>query len=498
MFKNSCLTILFSVCQLCITPIAQAAYLDYIGYSALLSELGASTPNGAGVKVTQAEAAVSRPPPVYLPDPTNTQFSGKSIIDKSGLGSGSYSAHATGVGTSFYGNSSSMTPGIKAIDAFLADNWLAADYLRGGDPRQPLISSSRVANHSWIGSSGNPDLLRRVDWVVARDEFIQVVGVNNGVGTNVPLLSSAYNVISVGRTDGQHATSTPPLDSTYTAGRTRPDIVAPMSTTSGATPVVASAAALLVGVGHDNPGLSTDPNMQSTTNRNGDVIYNAERSEVIKAVLMAGADRQTNNSGGANITDYRAAPANQTANGLDSRFGAGQVNILNSYHIIAAGEQNSAEDGGAGVIGKSGFDYDPHFGGGAGSNGTATYRFSTTGPSKLSASLVWNMNIAGGTESVFSGNATLFDLDLKLYDVTGSPLLVAESASLTENTENIWTSLASGRNYLLKVVPGKTQASFDWDYALAWNVAAVPIPAALPLLLSGLAGFFFVARRRKD
>ena len=53
-----------------------------------------------------------------------------------------------------------------------------------------------------------------------------------------------------------------------------------------------------------------------------------------------------------------------------------------------------------------------------------------------------------------------------------------------------------GRDYLLEVVPGKAQAPFDWDYALAWNVTAVPIPAALPLLLSGLAGFFFVARRR--
>jgi hypothetical protein len=492
------------LCQLCFTAVAQADYRDDIGYSVLLSELGASMPDGTGVKVSQVEASTSSSSSVYLPDPNNAQFLGKIITDQSGLSSGVYSGHATGVGALFYGNSFSMTPGINTIDAYLADNWIGAGYLRGlGGTRMPLVSSSRVANHSWIGSTGSSatdsDLLRRVDWVVARDELIQVVGVNNGAGTNSPLLSSAYNVISVGRTDGFHTTGSPSLDTTYTAGRARPDIVAPMSSTSEATPVVASAAALLVEVGHNNPGLSTDSIAKSTTNRNGDVIYNAERSEVIKAALMAGADRLTNNASGANITDYRASPVNQTANGLDSRFGAGQVNVFNSYHIIAAGEQNSIEDGGAGagLIGKNGFDYDPHFGGAGGSNSTATYRFSTTTAlSKLSASLVWNIDIAGGT-SRFSGAATLFDMDLLLYDVTGSQLLLADSASATENTENIWASLVPGRDYMIEVVPGKTQAPFDWDYALAWNVAVVPIPAALPLFISGLGGLFFVAWRRK-
>ncbi|MBI3546137.1 MAG: VPLPA-CTERM sorting domain-containing protein [Gammaproteobacteria bacterium] len=484
---------------------SSADYRNDIGYTALQSELGASLPNGAGVRLSHVEAAADNPPTIYLPDPNNAQFLGKTITDKSGLSSGVYSGHATGVGAIFYGNSYSMTPGINLIDAYLADNWLGADYLRGmGDTRKPLISSSRVANHSWIGSTDNAatdaDILRRVDWVVARDEFIQVVGVNNGVGANSPLLSSAYNVIAVGRSDGQHTTGSPSLDSTYTAGRVRPDIVAPMPTTSEATPVVASAAALLVNVGHNNPNLSTDLNTQSTTNRNGDVIYNAERSEVVKAALMAGADRQTNNTSSANIVDYRLDPANQTANGLDKRFGAGQINIFNSYHMLAAGEQNSAEDGGAaaGLINARGFDYDPHFGGAGGSNNTAQYKFSTPlGLSKLTAALVWNIKIAEGAGPAFSGAATLFDLDLLLYDISGGiPLLLADSSSSTENTENIWTSLAPNRNYLLEVVPGKSQVAFDGDYALAWNLTSVPIPAALPLLFSGLGGLFLVARRR--
>ena len=97
-----------------------------------------------------------------------------------------------------------------------------------------------------------------------------------------------------------------------------------------ATPVVASAAALLVDLGHSNPGLSKDPVVNSTTNRNGDTVYNAERSEVVKAALMAGADRTA--------TQLATTYTVNTANGLNSKYGAGQLDIYNSYYIIAAGQ----------------------------------------------------------------------------------------------------------------------------------------------------------------
>ena len=59
---------------------------------------------------------------------------------------------------------------------------------------------------------------------------------------------------------------------------------------------------------------------------------------------MAGADRITSNPVSANITDYRAIVANQTSNGLDRRFGAGQLDIFTSYEMLLAGEQQSLED----------------------------------------------------------------------------------------------------------------------------------------------------------
>ena len=160
-------------------------------------------------------------------------------------------------------------------------------------------------------------------------------------------------------------------------------------------------------------------------NRAGNTIYNAERSEVVKAVLMAGADRVTDNTTNPDpatprdISDYRVDPANQSANGLDIRYGAGQLNIYNSFHILSGGEQNSVEDDitGGGAIGSYGFDYDPSFGGGAGSNATGSYTFSTgANPVMLTAALAWNIKIAN---SNFPGAATLYDLDLRLYDETG-------------------------------------------------------------------------------
>ena len=469
-------------------------YKDDIGHTQLTTELGAAVPDGSGVDVTQVEADATNDDPNviinYSPDPANSQFTGKSIIDVTAT-STTYSGHASGVGQTFYGNTSSVAPGIFNIESYEAVDWLTAGFLRAaqtgpGPKSQPIFVSSRIANHSWVGDSSdntlNADILRRVDWVIGRDEFIQIVGTNNGSATRT-WLSGAYNTISVGRTDGGHATGTIGVDGVYTANRTRPDIVAPAGTTSSATPMVASATALLVETGHGNPGLSTDLVSTTNTNRNGDTIYNAERSELIKAALMAGAERATSNTTAADITDYRVDIANQSDNGLDSRFGAGQLNVFNSYHIVAAGEQNSIDDAAStgGLIGNSGFDYDPSFGGANGSNSESTYFFSTDIDAvRLVASLVWSIHIDGGSTNNFNDAATLFDLDLFLYDITGAASvgdwqLLGSSDSLWENTENLWMLLTSNRDYAIQVRPASGQAAFEWDYALAWQINPVPV-----------------------
>lgn len=461
----------------CLSLYADLLYADYkddIGHTRLANELGASLPTGAGINVSQSEAdtdGVYGAPFAALPDASDSRFSGKTINNIT-ANNDSISGHATSVGSYFYGNTG-MASGITQIDAYEANGWMVADYLYYSSGWQPLISSSRIANHSWVGNVTDPavasELLRRLDWVIETDEFLQFVGVRNSIGTNYNLFSAAYNAIAVGCSDGIHSTGSPSVDSTYVAGRTRTEIVAPRSTSSSATPVVAATAALLVETAHSTPGLSNG----STSNRNGDTIYNAERSETVRAALLAGADRYTRNQSPnsddgviADIIDYRST-GNQSVNGLDSRYGAGQVNAYNSYQIIAAGEQNSLEDDGAsaGSISQYGFDYDPSFGGN--NNGIATYYFSTTTPAMFHASLVWNLDIDGGRLRSFNESAVLHDLDLYLYDVTGTQVELIRSESTIDNSENIWLPLSANRNYMLRVT---RKGSFDWDYALAWRL----------------------------
>jgi hypothetical protein len=462
-----------------------------IGYTALQDELGTALPTGAGVKVTQVEASSGKP------DPGNALFAGKTFTLKSP--SLVITGHANSVAQNFYGNGTSLVPGITDIDCYESGDW-RYNFLRTGSS-VPLFSSSRVANHSYVGTSTNAasvvPVLARLDWVVARDEYIQVVAMNNG-STNYPILGSSFNAIAVGLSNGNSAHGSYPLGTTTpyaSADRTRPDLVAPATATSFATPMVASAAALLVAEGHQAGNtLSTDPTVTFTTNRNGDTIYNAERSEVVKAALMAGASRTA--------TQLTQGYSVNTANGLNSTYGAGQLNIDNSFHIIAAGEQNSREDflSGGGEIKSVGFDYDPAFGGASGSNKTGSYIFRALTTGSLSASLVWNLNVKGATAGGFDTSATLNNLGLYLYDMTSSSE-VAYAGSLVDNTENIWyTDLIANHAYLLEVVTLQA-TDFLWDYALAWNITATtthaPLPPTVYLLGSGIVAIILFRRRKR-
>jgi hypothetical protein len=182
-----------------------------------------------------------------------------------------------------------------------------------------------------------------------------------------------------------------------------------------------------------------------------------------------------NTSATDQISDY----TQDSANGLDLRFGAGQLDIYNSYRVIAAGEQNSTEDEPAsgGAITGFGFDVDPSFGGSSGSNTTGGYTFTPpTDQRRLYASLVWNLHVDGGTAQDYDDTALLYDLNLALYDVTvdGYARLVAASESMIDNTENLWAALVPGRDYRMEVTVASGQAPFDWDYALAWRMETPP------------------------
>ena len=164
-----------------------AGYKDDIGYTALQNELGPAIADGSSIPlVTQSEAATlldhdgdaqTKKIAVWMPDPGRSVFSGKRIIDMSGSPP-FYSRHATSVGARFYGKSKSIATGISAIESFLASHWMKKGFLKSGDIFKPLITASRVANHSWVAKDNlnNSEVLRRLDWVIQEDEYVQTVG----------------------------------------------------------------------------------------------------------------------------------------------------------------------------------------------------------------------------------------------------------------------------------------------------------------------------------
>jgi len=427
----------------------RADYLDDIGYRALATQLGAALPKGERIRIDQVEAPVAggETDPVYRADPTHPDFDGVTFHDVTAGPNPAFSSHATGVALLFAGTAS-MTPAVRDVDSHEANDWLGRVlYDSGAGLQRPVSGTGVLANHSWVGATATPaqaaDILQRLDWLIDHSDFLQVVGVTN---TGNPLLSNAYNVIGVTFSGAAGAPLTAALDTFYAAGRPFPALVAPRSSPSGATAVVTSAVALLL---DGTPGAGLP-------------------GEVVKALLMAGADRVTRNTAASNLQSFAAT----TANGLDPRYGAGQLNILQSHQLLAAGETASLEDGGAAGT-AVGFDYDSAFGGAGGSNSTAMY---VLGPlpvaGRLQATLVWNALVTDDAGEFAPTDRVVHNLDLQLTEATaGTDPVIATSLSVVDNTETVAADVFAGRSYRLNVVNAHG-SPFMRDYALAWRVEA--------------------------
>ena len=528
---------------------------DDVGYSALLNQMGEDTPNGAGVTIGIIEPAfVGRDNPdltAWLPYPNMSDLSQTTLIDSSG-GSTADSTHAARVSQFLFSQEDGLATGIVEANYYNLADFIYNKFVPTTNYVGTLQSSAflyslgarvfdnQINNFSAI-SSGNVDnaiQLRRFDWATAHEDAINLVSAGNS-SISVALFSSSYNSIYIGITDGYGGKRTSAIDSLYNGLRQRPDIVTPMRNTSRGTAVASSISSVLLEVARD-PTLTFSNVSPSDTLVN---VRHAEKSEVMKAVLMAGADRETSNTRvntfakdtnsqpllneegkrdyyTADITNYRAAGF-RTDNGLDTRYGAGQANVFNSYQILTAGEQDSREDGGATWVSLFGFDYDEAFGNGAGDhdpNSIASYALPTLESDvDFHITLAWNLDVYSG-DGLFA-NALLYDLDLWLYDVTDdSEELVNASTSSLANTETISQSLLAGRDYEFRVTTEKNVTALLWDYAIAWrteytgegeeltaeslaspttsavfsaNTQAVPLPGALWLFLSALLGLIY-------
>ncbi|WP_146598588.1 hypothetical protein [Novipirellula aureliae] len=481
----------------CFVGFASADWKDDIGFTRLQTELGASTPTGDGVGVSQVEAGSNTN---YMPDTTSGQFTGKALVDATGTQGASSFSHATGVANVFFGNTASIAPDVSSIRSYQAIDWLNNQLgsTTGTEPVSHTFSDLaetiplKVQNHSWVSRpparddydsdaeydeavlnaiSDSTFISERVDFLVNRDDLLVVGGTDNGSSSPLPyLLAPSYNSLIVGRTDGSHAAGT---TSFYGSERYLPHIVASGGVTSTATPMVASTAAMLYEVADGS---------------------NADHVETMRAVLMAGATKEEF------VTWDRT-----TTRPLDERYGVGEVNAYNSYQIIATDETDGSSTTPT-LVGEYGYDFVE--------TGDQSIDFDTNPMQyqfdvesgfemdELSIFLSWNINVQNtavnpgdlNTQVDFTpGTGDLANLDMKLFDA--SNMLIDESVSTLYNFEHLYlTDLVAG-SYRLEVSGDQLV-----DYGLAWrySISAIPEPNSFTALAVIGCGLSFPRRRHSS
>lgn len=460
----------------------------------LWAEVGQSNVNGAGVRFLHVEAETFPNGPdggaFYGPSATHGQNVSKSFSDPSGNRAGG-NGHSNAVGFQSYGRTLGVATGVgesgsPPITLYGANDWItnqlgANSQVDTSLDQNPVLQNYDVSNHSYIANpsadftaSDIENSLQRLDWVINQTEMTTVVGTSNGSSNAAPGLHvSAYNVITVGRSDGNHAAGTTTLNG---SGRLAVDIVAPNPTfagtqfTSNATGVVSGSAAVL--------------------HQTGRGTVDATRTEVIKATLLAGATKD----------EFAGAWDRTTTRPLDEVFGAGELNIYNSYQIQQGGEFNGSSSDPVSAVGDFGWDYETQL-----ETGDERFYEFVVGAGEqldeLSVILNWNAEIEDVDDdpSIFVPSLSVADLSLELFDSSGGFLgsVVDQSDSLLDNVEHIYVQGLQEGTYHLRVL-NKSTGSFDTDFGLAFRASrssiSVPEPSAVAALCVGIC---LIARRRR-
>ncbi len=424
-----------------------ADWRDDVGFTRLQLIVESDLPTTVSDGFTQVEAQESVTN--YMPNTGDAIFQGKTFVNKTNTSSVT-SNHANTVASFFY-STSSLLPSTAAttVDVYSAGHWLNAGFLKTGTTTEPAIESRAIQNHSWIVLNGDnasfEEVNQRLDYAIDRDGFVSVVGESNDSSTTLPeLLGQGYHTIAVGRTDGLHSHGLSTLDIT---DRVKPDLVAPGSATSYATPMVGGAAGILY------QKLQASPYS----------LGGADLPRTIKAMLMASARKDT-------VTGWDQTSTRP----LDDVYGAGELNIHNAYMILSAGRVSS----GTTQHGQRAWSAEP-----INSSATKSYFFTipTGAPSTpFCTALVWHRVINDNLVSPVNwGNLTtsMANLNLSLYYATGTTRgsLLSQSSSTVDNVELIYQATLAPGDYEIVV---SSNTATDTPYALAWHsLPAVTVSA---------------------
>jgi Subtilase family len=474
MKKTCCLrTVPIMLFLLAVIPMAapvQASNLDTIGVTLLRT---VTNVDGAGIRVAQPEAGA----PGFEVNPANslvqqpislfTYISNNVSTNYFPNDIGTESGHADAVASYFYGLPSGIATNIAHVDNYDADYFAQVSAIETPFTTNYTASlpstniDDPVVNQSFIFTTTDGDNVpineqetidSAYDNYAAQYNTLFISGAGNGSPPRVCPPSTCYNGIGVGAYfDGNNYSSIGP---TLDNGRAKPDITAPAEETSFSTPQVAGAAALLMQAGLRGDG-------GSDTNAAADI-------RTVKALLLNGAIKP------ADWTNNPPSP-------LDPRYGAGVLNVFNSYEQLADGEHGyiattsvpagdaHPPNGASGTIGAlSGWDFNTNTSGSSSdtinhyyfdvTNGIGHAMFSAT------ATLVWNRQ---------RNQTDINHLNLFLYNAANSNL-VACSTSLVDNVQHIWVPRLPQGRYDLQVwkaggIPRTSIVSSAETYALAWE-----------------------------
>jgi len=439
----------------------QAGDLDTIGVTVLRQV--DPTLTGSGVKVAQPEAPYTNPNefevnPASVGQPVSlfTYISTNGgIVTGYPNSAGVESGHADTVGGNFYGIDHGVATNVSHVDNYAVDNYFN-HYIYHG---LPLVNPARVVNQSFIFDPAD-ELVANTNYddYAAQYGTIFVSGIA-GANNVEPICApgTCYNGIGVGAYGVFY------LPGPTTDGRCKPDITAPdqaqvPGAVSYATAYVSGSAAILIQAANRGDG-------GANTNAADDL-------RTVKALLLNGAIKP----GG--WTNGEATP-------LDARYGAGLVNIFNSWKQLKGGknafiESTTSSSGGAHPPGPNtnneptlaGWDY----------NSISTtptqdrvnhYYFNLSGGYvfALTATLVWNKQ---------DGAANINNLNLFLYNTANSNLVMC-STSMVDNVEHVYLpALAAGRYDLQVLKKGSAnQISTAETYALAFEMFTMQLSARL-------------------
>jgi hypothetical protein len=427
--------------------------------------------NGTGVRVAQPEAynGDNGSTNAWEVNPTNVAQPVALFTYISGLGTstsfpnsvGDWSSHADAVGNNFYGLSNGVATNVAHVDNYDANYFVKISVVVVGPSTNYIVAlpstdiNDRVVNQSFIAGSvpsqvpvaEQQAIDSAYDNYAAQYNTLFVSGAGNGGSVCPP--STCYNGIGVGAYLGGTSTG-PTLDN----GRAKPDITVggtPADLTSFSTPFVSGAAAVLIQAGLRGDG-------GSDTNSAADI-------RTVKALLLNGAVKP------ADWTNHPPSP-------LDPVYGAGVLNVFNSYEQLAGGKHGyivstTVSTGGAhpptgatGTVGVlSGWDFNTNTSG-VFNDAVNHYYFNVTNGASnatftATLTLVWNRQ---------QNQTAINDLNLFLFNCANSNL-VACSTSRVDNVEHIFAPQLPPGRYDLQVwkAGGFGIVSAAEPYALAWE-----------------------------